>query len=106
LKTRDIGIQRCKLLKSKKMTVGINTSSDNNRFTSLDGSRKRKKEKNETVNLGARARMTFVATAEIDDSDKVDVSNEENVTSEQMKDYLADVLKETKKKKKPKEYKK
>jgi hypothetical protein len=85
------------------MSVTINTSSDNNRFTSLDDSRKSQKEKNESVNLGARARMTFVATAEIDESDKDGVSNEENVTSEQMKDYLADVLKETKNKKKPKE---
>jgi hypothetical protein len=69
----------------------------------LNGSKKSQKKKNESVNLGARARMTFVATAEIDESDKAGVSNEETVTFEQMKDYLADVLKETKNKKKPKE---
>jgi hypothetical protein len=84
--------------------VAINTSNDNNRFTSLNDTRKsQKKKNNKSVNLGARARMTFVATAEIDESDKAGASNEENVTFEEMKDYLADVLNETKNKKKPKE---
>jgi len=84
--------------------VAINTSNDNNRVTSLNDTRKsQKKKNNKSVNLGARARMTFVATAEIDESDKAGVSNEENVTFEEMKDYLADVLNETKNNKKPKE---
>lgn len=83
--------------------MAINTSNDNNRFTSLNDTRKSQKKKNKPVNLGARARMTFVATAEIDESDKAGVSNEEHVTFEEMKDYLAHVLNETKNKKKPKE---
>jgi hypothetical protein len=65
----------------------------------LDGSKKSQKKKNKSVNLGARARMTFVATAEIEESEKAGISNEETVTFEQMKDYLADALKETKNKK-------
>jgi hypothetical protein len=86
-------------------TVAINTSSGNSRFTSLDGTEKRQKKKNESTDLDARARMMFAATAEIDESEKTRVSNEDNVPLEQMKDYLADVLEEIKDKKKPNEQK-
>lgn len=58
------------------------------------------------MDLDARARMTFAATADIDESEKARLPNEDKVTLEQMKDYLADVLEEIKDKKKPDEQKK
>lgn len=76
--------------------VAINTSNDNNRFTSLDGTEKKGKGKNESMDLDARARMTFAATADIDESESTRAMNDENMTSEQMKGYLADVLEEIK----------
>ncbi len=50
------------------------------------------------MDLDKRARMTLAATytADLDESEKVHVSNEENVTIDQMKDYLDDVLEEIK----------
>lgn len=72
----------------------------------MDDTRKRKEEKNESIDLDARARMTLAATADIDESENVRVSNGENMTSEQVKEYLADVLEEIKgKKDKPDEQK-
>jgi hypothetical protein len=65
----------------------------------LDDSKKSQEDKNKTNDLGVRARMTYVATAEIDDTEKGSASNEENVTHEQLKDYLADVFEATKHKK-------
>ena len=78
--------------------VAINTSNDNSRFTSLDGTEKKGKGKNESMDLDARARMTLAATytADLDESKKTHAMNNENMTSEQMKDYLADVLEEFK----------
>jgi len=81
--------------------VSINTSSDNSRFTPLDGTERRQKEKNESIDLDARARMMLAATSDIDESERASAPNEENVTIEQMKDYLDDVLKEIKDRKKP-----
>lgn len=64
----------------------------------MDGTEKRQKENNESMDLDKRARMTLAATytADLDESEKVHVSNEENVTIDQMKDYLDDVLEEIK----------
>jgi uncharacterized membrane protein YgaE (UPF0421/DUF939 family) len=62
----------------------------------LDGTEKRQKENNESMDLDKRARMTLAATytADLYESESVHVSNEENVTIEQVKDYLDDVLEE------------
>ncbi|MGH9982645.1 MAG: hypothetical protein ACRD8W_01665 [Nitrososphaeraceae archaeon] len=65
----------------------------------MDGSEKKEKEKNESIDLAARARMTFAATADIDESENMHVLSDENLTNEQMKEYLADVLEEIKGKK-------
>jgi len=48
------------------------------------------------MDLDKRARMTLAATytADLYESESVHVSNEENVTIEQVKDYLDDVLEE------------
>ncbi|MGH9975087.1 MAG: hypothetical protein ACRD8Z_04540 [Nitrososphaeraceae archaeon] len=64
----------------------------------MDGSEKKQKGKSEPIDLDARARMTLAATytADLDESEKARPMNDENVTSEQMKDYLADVLDEIK----------
>jgi uncharacterized membrane protein YgaE (UPF0421/DUF939 family) len=64
----------------------------------LDGTEKRQKENNESMDLDKRARMTLAATytADLYESESVHVSNEENVTIEQVKDYLDDVLEEIK----------
>lgn len=50
------------------------------------------------MNLDERARMALAATytADLDESENAHAINDENMTSEQMKDYLADVLKEIK----------
>lgn len=50
------------------------------------------------MDLDERARMTLAATytADLDESEKAHVSNEENVTIEQMKDYIDDILEEIK----------
>lgn len=48
------------------------------------------------MDLDTRARIMLAATADIDESDNARISNEENLTSEQVKDYLADVLEEIK----------
>ena len=40
--------------------------------------------------------MTFAATADIDESENTHAMNNENMTSEQTKNYLADVLEEIK----------
>jgi hypothetical protein len=61
----------------------------------LDHSENKHKEKNESIDLDARARITFAATADIDESKNACVS-EENLSKEQIKDYLADVLDEVK----------
>ena len=64
----------------------------------MDGTEKRQKENNESMDLDKRARMTLAATytADLYESESVHVSNEENVTIEQVKDYLDDVLEEIK----------
>lgn len=87
---------RFRLKFSNIKAVAINTSSANTKFRPLDGTKKKEKEKNESIDLDARARMTFAATADIDESNTARVSEEQNLTSEQIKDYIADVLEETK----------
>jgi hypothetical protein len=64
----------------------------------LDGSENKQKDKSEPIDLDTRARMTLAAsyTADLDESEKTHSMNDENVTSEQMKDYLEDVLEEIK----------
>ena len=64
----------------------------------MDRIEKRPKKKNESMELDERARMTLAAiyTADLDESEKTHSMNDENMTSEQMKDYLADVLEEIK----------
>jgi hypothetical protein len=66
----------------------------------LNGAATKPKEKNVSIDLDARARMTFVATADFDESEESPVSNEENLTDEQLKDYITKVLEEIKKKNK------
>jgi hypothetical protein len=53
------------------------------------------KEKNESIDLDARARITFAATADIDESQNARVS-EENLSNEQINYYIADLLDEVK----------
>jgi hypothetical protein len=62
----------------------------------LEHSHNKQKEKNESIDLDARARMTLAATADIDESESTHILNEENLTSKQIKDYVADVLEEIK----------
>jgi uncharacterized spore protein YtfJ len=62
----------------------------------LEHSENKQKEKNESIDLDARARIMLAATADIDESKHAHVSDEENLTSEQIKDYIADVLEEIK----------
>ena len=64
----------------------------------MDGAVKKEKENNESMNLDERARMTLAATytADLDESEKTHAMNDKNMTSEQMKDYLADVIEEMK----------
>ena len=61
----------------------------------MDHSENKHKEKNESIDLDARARITLAATADIDESKNACVS-QENLSNEQIKDYLADVLDEVK----------
>jgi hypothetical protein len=62
----------------------------------LDGSKNKQKGKSEHIDLDARARITLAATTDIDESENARISKEENLTSEQIKDYLEDVLEEIK----------
>lgn len=61
------------------------------------GDSKNKKEvKREPIDLDTRARIMLAATADTDESDNARTSKDENLTNEQVKDYLADVLEEIK----------
>lgn len=62
----------------------------------MDNSENKQKGKGESIDLDARARIMLAATADIDESENACISKEENLTSEQVKDYLADVLEEIK----------
>lgn len=95
-----MGTSRHSLAKYDKPSISINTSSSY-RSTSLDDIEKSQEDKTKSNDLGVRARMTYVATAELNESEKDDVTNQENVTPEQLKEYLADVFEATKNKKSP-----
>jgi hypothetical protein len=78
------------------LTCTINKSNANSRVTTLDDSENKQKEKKDSIDLERRARITFAATADIDESKAAHVSHEQNLTSEEIKDYMADVLEEIK----------
>jgi hypothetical protein len=52
----------------KTRTTTIYTSRDNSTITILDHSDNKQKEKNESIDLEARARITFAASTDIDES--------------------------------------
>ena len=55
--------------------------------TLLAGTEKGHKEKNESMDLDARARMTFAATTDINESEKATLPNEEIVPQSCAKNY-------------------
>lgn len=62
----------------------------------MEHSKSKQKERCESIDLDARARITLAATTDIDESESARILDEENLTSEQIKDYIADVLDEIK----------
>jgi hypothetical protein len=63
---------------------------------------RKEKPKDPSVDMDARARITLAATSDPDESENVEsISSEKEVTDKDVKDYLADVLTETKRKSHP-----